>query len=660
MPTIDIKGNNPWPDGDVLLAGPMVGQVGSGDVRIWVQASSTDPITLTVEGKTPLTETPTAPYGCVTFHISGLGASTKYNYFLNDNLHKGSFTTAPADSDSKVRICFGSCFSLYKDNDVPTFDSILKDKPDLLIMMGDNCYYDAPTTVGDGDGDLVSQEKMMERQLDSRTNNSMRALVAAVPTVAVWDDHDYGANDSDHQYLLLQHPSDNPNHDVWQHLPATRDDALAVFKRIWAQAEYGGASAGVYSNFRFGPVEVFLTDDRYHRVKQIDGDTLAHQVLGPDQLTWLINALKASHATIKLVVSGSAVLPSFVHDVPAHWEGYEVDGVAERKAITDLHIPGLIFISGDLHTGYLYTVHGGDAADGKSQPRFWEVVSSPLAHGPWKTSETAVHGDTDVYDEHIYYEFNDKNYGTIDVDLGRGGAEVLLQMRDENGNTVFSREVPLDTLQVHTPDKPRLSAMGWIDNRAYFFRNGRFIRYTTGDPGHAQNADYQPKKTSDDWAFSNVDGGYYDPDLQRAYLFDGNGYVRYKEDGDNHWALDTAAGHYPTYIQRRWTGFWTHDIDAVTCWPKDNKIYFFRDDEVIQCEQGKHEANDGYPKKIKDRFPHLPSSLQDGIDAVVVWSPSVAYFFKGDQYWRVSIDSETVDGNYPQAISQGFPDLTSL
>ena len=79
------------------------------------------------------------------------------------------------------------------------------------------------------------------------------------------------------------------------------------------------------------------------------------------------------------------------------------------------------------------------------------------------------------------------------------------------------------------------------------------------------------------------------------------------------WSVDDG---YPTYIQRHWPGFWSHDIDAAMSWPKDGKFYFFRDDECIACEPGKHEAAAGYPKKISERFPHLPVDFQSAFGRI--------------------------------------------
>lgn len=57
---------------------------------------------------------------------------------------------------------------------------------------------------------------------------------------------------------------------------------------------------------------------------------------------------------------------------------------------------------------------------------------------------------------------------------------------------------------------------------------------------------------------------------------------------------------------------------------------------------------------------HLPASFQDGFDAVVVWSPEKAYFFKGDKYVRFDIATEAPDHGYPADIAAAFPDVASL
>src|SRR6266542_3357417 len=80
-----------------------------------------------------------------------------------------------------------------------------------------------------------------------RSFEPLQRLLTAAPQVAIWDDHDYGPNDSDASYTL-------------------KGETLALFKRYWANPSYGLPEApGVFGYAHLGDVDLFLLDDRYYR-----------------------------------------------------------------------------------------------------------------------------------------------------------------------------------------------------------------------------------------------------------------------------------------------------------------------------------------------------------------------------------------------------------
>src|SRR6185436_11266355 len=108
----------------------------------------------------------------------------------------------------------------------------------------------------------LDEAAMMAAQLRNRNHDALRRLARSTPVLGIWDDHDFGPNDSDGR------------------IP-TKDTALSVFRRIWGQLTYGTDEvAGVGSTVRLGPVEIFLLDGRYHRAEQ-------QRILGDAQLAWL-------------------------------------------------------------------------------------------------------------------------------------------------------------------------------------------------------------------------------------------------------------------------------------------------------------------------------------------------------------------------------------
>ena len=90
-------------------------------------------------------------------------------------------------------MAFGSCFWDYPNQALTIFDSIRAERAEVFVMAGDNCYY--------GEPDWQSEQAMMLAQLRHRNNDPLRRLLAETPVLAIWDDHDFGPNDSDARFV---------------------------------------------------------------------------------------------------------------------------------------------------------------------------------------------------------------------------------------------------------------------------------------------------------------------------------------------------------------------------------------------------------------------------------------------------------------------------
>ena len=68
------------------------------------------------------------------------------------------------------------------------FESIYEKDPDLFIWLGDNVYLREP--------DWTSWTGILQRWTHDRSLPQLRGLLATRPNYAIWDDHDYGPNNS--------------------------------------------------------------------------------------------------------------------------------------------------------------------------------------------------------------------------------------------------------------------------------------------------------------------------------------------------------------------------------------------------------------------------------------------------------------------------------
>ncbi|APR86649.1 Phosphodiesterase/alkaline phosphatase D-like protein [Minicystis rosea] len=407
-----------------VLAGPMAGECGETDARIWAQARDGSPLTLVVDGEDGPIRRLVLPrwdeWLCVVFHVEGLKPGTTYTYTIESE-HGATapqrFRTAPRADARRARIAFGSCFWEHDNPRLTIFDSIRRERPDLFLMIGDNCYY--------GEPDWQSQHTMMLAQLRHRNSGPLRRLAAETPVLGIWDDHDFGPNDSDGSFVY-------------------KPTSLAVFRRMWAQRGYGESDVpGIFSAVRFGPVEIFLTDGRYHREER-------HCILGEAQLAWLCERLRRSDAPVKLLVSGSQILPEAA--VGLEWECWRRDAPGELAALTafiEQHdIRGVVFASGDVHLGYLLHATGRSLGGARRGPDFWELTASPLANEPWHETITGL----GLRDPYLVAEHATHNYGLLDVDLDRAGAEIRLVLADAHGRPLVSQLIALSALSVRDDD----------------------------------------------------------------------------------------------------------------------------------------------------------------------------------------------------------------
>jgi len=97
-------------------------------------------------------------------------------------------------------------------------------------------------------------------------------------------------------------------------------------------------------------------------------------------------------------------------------------------------------------------------------------------------------------------------------------------------------------------------------------------------------------------------------------------------------------------------------ITPTSIWP-NGKAYFFRGPEYVRFDPKLGKVDPGYPQPIAGHWPGFPPEFEKGVDALVVWDSTTAYFFKGSQYLRYDIAADKVLSGYPQPISAHWPGL---
>ena len=129
---------------------------------------------------------------CLQWAVGGLEPATRYDYMVADPkkpeefLAIGTFTTlAPPGSRVPASIAFASC-AREDDGSAKVWRRMQLRSVDALVLLGDTPYID--TT------DLAHQRK---RYREFARVETFSALVRNTPLYSTWDDHDFGANDTD-------------------------------------------------------------------------------------------------------------------------------------------------------------------------------------------------------------------------------------------------------------------------------------------------------------------------------------------------------------------------------------------------------------------------------------------------------------------------------
>jgi alkaline phosphatase D len=157
----------------------------------------------------------------------------------------------------------------------------------------------------------------------------LQELLSSTAHAAIWDDHDYGPNDSDKTYFL-------------------REESYALYKSYWPNPSFGSTNDGVYHVLHLNGVDVFMLDTRYHRQpNKLDIEN--KQLLGEGQWRWLQNELLASTADFKLIVSGMQVIADY-HPYET-WKMFPSERQRLLDFLNEQHINGVVLLSGDRHTG---------------------------------------------------------------------------------------------------------------------------------------------------------------------------------------------------------------------------------------------------------------------------------------------------------------------
>lgn len=280
------------------------------------------------------------------------------------------------------------------------FQSMHAQKPDMMLWLGDNIYL--------REVDWNSWTGIVKRYTHARSLPEMQPLLASAHHYAIWDDHDFGPNDSDRSFIH-------------------KDKTLEAFKLFWGNPTYGLPDLkGITSFFQWADMDFFLLDNRYHKTPN-DRKTGERTMFGEEQLEWLLDALAFSQASFKFVVTGGLVL----NPNPG---GEKMSSIApEERArllrrIEEEGIKNVIFLTGDVHFTELATMKLGNG-----EP-VYEFTVSPISSGvsSWPSNNPYQVEGTEV---------RARNFATIDASGPRNERKLTLRVFNAKGEELWTRVI---------------------------------------------------------------------------------------------------------------------------------------------------------------------------------------------------------------------------
>jgi len=338
--------------------------------------------------------------GVRNFNLGGLDPDTAYEYVVEHPglvrpLPPARFRTFPTGASS-FTFAFSSCAQTGSSHDV--FKTIAKKNPLFFLHLGDLHY----SNIDKEDARLF--RAAWQTTLTSATQS---ALYRSVPLAYIWDDHDFGPNDTDGK-APGRLASRLTYQEFMPHYPL-------------------GAGAGdvpIYQAFSVGRVRFILTDLRSERSPDGMPDGWEKSMMGAPQKAWFKQELlSAKAAGTPLIVWGSSV--PFVGEASRTGDGWAAFGT-ERRELADFikanAIENLVVLCGDAHM---------TAADDGTNADFATGGGAPLTvlHGSALDQGASFKGGP--Y-SHGWYLPRDKEgcFGWVEIE--DHGAEIKLRFSGRN------------------------------------------------------------------------------------------------------------------------------------------------------------------------------------------------------------------------------------
>lgn len=416
-----------------VISGPMLAGVELLDARVWIEVSSEVKSVSVKYGLAGQTATKQIYYkgelgkefNPITLTIGGLEPKTTYEYSIYVNGKKtdrgGSFTTKelwqwrkPAPDFSFLT---GSCAYFNEPaydrpgkpygQDSSIFEPMAREKADFMLWLGDAWYT--------REVDFYSEWGLWNRASRDRAIPILQPFWKSMVHYGIWDDHDYGPNNSGKSYILKE---------------ASRN----VFHSYFPNPSAGENGQGIYTVVSHHDVDIMLTDGRWWRSEDRERDSVNGQpnpnkrMLGAQQMEWLKNSLLFSNAPFKIIAMGSQVL----NDVSPYdkWTDFPTERQELLDFIRAYKINGVMFLTGDRHQSEIIKM------ERPGTYTLYDITASPLTSGTHKFDGPEAKNPLRVFGLD-----QKNNYSRITVSGPRGARKLTVDFLGVKGESLGTWQI---------------------------------------------------------------------------------------------------------------------------------------------------------------------------------------------------------------------------
>ncbi|MEJ3744174.1 alkaline phosphatase D family protein [Actinomycetes bacterium KLBMP 9797] len=351
-----------------LLIGPLLRRVVGTQATVWVETSA--PAVVRVRAGDAAGEAPTFTafdhhYALVVVDGLAPGTATPYEVFLDDHRvwpepdypypESVIRTRGRDDADQPVRLVFGSCRETTQRVTARRLPPDALDAyarrlmgggappPDLVLLLGDQVYADAPSPavrsfLRHHPDEVVAYEEYTKLYLESWRDPEIRWLLATTPSVMIFDDHEiiddwnssaaWRADIQQRPWWPERIANGLASYWVYQHLGNLAPDEIAadpVYQKVVTAGDASavlrefGAAVDRDRDYRWsyaldvGNTRLVVLDNRCNRV--LDGDH--RSMLPPAEWRWFAERAHGSHDHLVVGSSLPWLLPPGVHHLEA-------------------------------------------------------------------------------------------------------------------------------------------------------------------------------------------------------------------------------------------------------------------------------------------------------------------------------------------------------